>query len=818
MSMRTSSVPWTSAVEKWLALLMKKVEPWLASQGGPIVLAQIENELNSALPGPGDTYVDWCGKLVRKWPSPVWTMCNGATASNTVNTCNGEDCVDFLESGGQSGRVLASHPALWTELELGFQTWGESADVVTTYFWGRSAADIAFAAMRWFARGGSHVNYYMLLGGVNFGWGYDGGAGAGVATSYATDAIICPDVLPHTPKFDHLMALHAVLSSVAGTILNDPRGAALNRSTSVVCLDSDARWHSNCTDALAFTYDANGKAVAFLESAADRAVKMRLARWPSSVNVTLSPNSAVLVDAKLGSVLFRSDDTPSPRLRRNISAVHDRPLHWRSWQEPTKQPGVHSPRSILASRPLEQTHITAGSTEFMWYDLTQNLTLPQMTSGRTRKLALQFAGAKSNAYSVWINGKLAGASENHDHWFDPPASSAPSIVTIPLAEASFSHADSNSGTFSLRILSENQAFDNSVSPGSGAKLKGLVGEVHLVATEEQLLPPGSYSIRSQGKRWRAADGYGEDQLVTTRRAPNGTEDAFTIFRFAPVDGAAFGTEMYYRIAVAGDDMHLQCDDAPAGDKHLSTRYQTVDDYSAFAVESLGNHSFRLRVKATNNVLWTAAGKNGGSVSTKQAKSCPRCDIVEIAAVNFGTATTATAEPDVRNLTTPAGGWRMSPFLRGEELQLGAANASNFPYWSDGAVANTALTWLTTNFSLTAAEIRALAAGTNVPGLGAQRVAVDTMGLGRGLAYINGHRLGRYFLAGAPPHDSPTQRYIPVPSGWLVSGSNVLTVLEAAGAPAPSSVRIVRSLLVAAPKSHHSGVVSDGCLDNAAFGR
>ena len=122
---------------------------------------------------------------------------------------------------------------------------------------------------------------------------------------------------------------------------------------------------------------------------------------------------------------------------------------------------------------------------------------------------------------------------------------------------------------------------------------------------------------------------------------------------------------------------------------------------------------------------------------------------------------------------------MSPSLLGERLQLGAANASQSPHWSDGAVANTALTWLTANFSLTAAELRALVAGTVVPGLGAQRLAVDTMGLGRGLAYINGHRLGRYFLIGAPPHGSPTQRYIPVPSGWLTAGSNVLTILECA---------------------------------------
>ena len=86
MTLRSSTGPWTIEVEAWLQLLMRRVEPWLAINGGPIVLAQIENELNSAMPGPGDPYVDWCGEVVQQWPSLVWTMCNGATAANTINS------------------------------------------------------------------------------------------------------------------------------------------------------------------------------------------------------------------------------------------------------------------------------------------------------------------------------------------------------------------------------------------------------------------------------------------------------------------------------------------------------------------------------------------------------------------------------------------------------------------------------------------------------------------------------------------------------------------------------------------------------------
>lgn len=808
MSMRAIGGPWTAAVEPWLHLLLQRVKPWFASAGGPIVLAQIENELNSALPGPGDPYVDWCGKFVRQWPSLVWTMCNGATATNTINTCNGQDCADFLASNGQNGRVLNSQPALWTELELGFQTWGESADAVTTYFWGRSAADIALSAMRWFGRGGSHVNYYMLLGGINFGWGGDGGAGAGVATSYATDAIICPDVLPHAPKFDHLKALHQALSMASGALLGDARGAALHRPETVACLSANSTWRLNCTDALAFVYEADGEAYAFLESATDDAVTVRCSRWPQSVSVTLNPGTVVLVDALLGSVYFRSDDTPRPRLNRDVTPLSTEALAWRSWREP-RLPGTPSSASRLAPSPLEQTLITGGLTEFMWYELAENFTLPRAPPGGTRRLALQFAGAQSNAYSVFVNGVLAGVSENHAHWFDPPSASSPSIITVPLPEAVVAGADA----VSLRILSENEAFDNSVSPGSGAKLKGLVGEVRLIATVAPLLAPGLHTISSHGQRWRAADGPGGDQLVTTHGAPNGTEDNFAVFRFTPVDGAAFGDELYYTVTVAGDDLGLQCDDAPAGDKRLSTRYQTTDDFSAFGAEVLGNGTYRLRVKATGHALWT---NTSGAVSTRVA--CAGCDLVDITPV--GLRAEAQLASAALNLTAPVGGWRMDPSLLGERLQLGAANASVLPLWSDGATANTPLLWLTSNFSLLEAEHQALVAGITVPGAGAQRLALDLLGLGRGLAYINGHRLGRFFLLRAPPNNAPTQRFLPIPSGWLQAGNNTITVFEAAGAPSPASVRVVRSTLVPSSRGR-SGTVgtvaSDGCLDNAVFG-
>ena len=78
------------------------------------MLAQIENELgNNADP----RYVQWNGDMANAFNVGVpWIMCNGVSANNTINTCNGNDCAGFLEQNGQSGRILIDQPGLWTEV------------------------------------------------------------------------------------------------------------------------------------------------------------------------------------------------------------------------------------------------------------------------------------------------------------------------------------------------------------------------------------------------------------------------------------------------------------------------------------------------------------------------------------------------------------------------------------------------------------------------------------------------------------------------------------------------------------------------------
>ena len=80
------------------------------------MLAQIENELGT---NADPRYVQWNGDMANAFNVGVpWIMCNGVSANNTINTCNGNDCVDFLERNGQSGRILIDQPGLWTEVTI----------------------------------------------------------------------------------------------------------------------------------------------------------------------------------------------------------------------------------------------------------------------------------------------------------------------------------------------------------------------------------------------------------------------------------------------------------------------------------------------------------------------------------------------------------------------------------------------------------------------------------------------------------------------------------------------------------------------------
>ena len=63
MSLRSDSAAWMSEMEKFVTNLTRITENYLARHGGPIILAQIENEYRWS---QYMDYINWCGDLVAK--------------------------------------------------------------------------------------------------------------------------------------------------------------------------------------------------------------------------------------------------------------------------------------------------------------------------------------------------------------------------------------------------------------------------------------------------------------------------------------------------------------------------------------------------------------------------------------------------------------------------------------------------------------------------------------------------------------------------------------------------------------------------------
>ncbi|KAJ7969973.1 Beta-galactosidase [Quillaja saponaria] len=206
---RTANDVYMNEMKNFTTLIvdMVKKENLFASQGGNIILAQIENEYGNVMSVYGDAgkaYIDWCANMAESFNIGVpWLMCQQSDAPQPmINTCNGWYCDSFTPNNPNS-------PKMWTENWTGwFKNWG-SRDPH------RTAEDVAFAVARFFQSGGTFQNYYMYHGGTNFG---RTAGGPYITTSYDYDAPLDEFGNLSQPKWGHLKQLHQVLKSIEKTL------------------------------------------------------------------------------------------------------------------------------------------------------------------------------------------------------------------------------------------------------------------------------------------------------------------------------------------------------------------------------------------------------------------------------------------------------------------------------------------------------------------------------------------------------------------------------------------------------------------------
>ena len=347
ITIRTMNRPYTARVEEYFRRLAEVVRPRLASNGGPVILVQVENEYGNVAKRYGEDgqeYLRWIVELGRQvgFAGVPTTTCEGG-AQGAIETSNG-----FTISPERIAAVRKSHPGtplLWTELYPSwYQVWGGSIAPA------RDPRAIAAAILDFVSRGGSGWNYYPWHGGSNFGRN---------------------SMYLQTPTYD----FHAPLDEY-GNVTES--GAFLGR------------FHAAMQEHSAVLLEG-----ARTEDAADR---QRTVTWQKGQDVLhliqesydehasdREPFRAANVKARLldghGNVLFDLDSVHET-VKKSFPVSEWKPVKhadgqtpvWQVWDEPL--PAHREDKGVLSLEPVEQLSLTKDSTDYCWYSTNLHVDQP----------------------------------------------------------------------------------------------------------------------------------------------------------------------------------------------------------------------------------------------------------------------------------------------------------------------------------------------------------------------------------------------------------------------------------------------------------
>nr|XP_043618612.1 beta-galactosidase 5-like [Erigeron canadensis] len=375
ISFRTDNEPFKNAMQKFTTKIvqMMKYERLFETQGGPIILSQIENEYGAesqAFGAAGHAYLSWAAKMAVGLNTGVpWVMCKQDDAPDPIiNTCNGFYC-DYFSPNNKETK-----PTMWTEAWSGwFSDFGGPVPH-------RPVQDLAFGVARFIQKGGSFTNYYMYHGGTNFG---RTAGGPFITTSYDYDAPIDEYGLPRQPKYDHLKELHrAIKLSERAIVSADPQFISLGTYEQAHVFSSRT---GGCAAFLA-NYHINGSAT----------VRFRNKRYD------LPPWSiSILPDCK--NVVFNTAMVGSKTSLINMLPTNVNRLPWQIFTEDVSS--VDSGAKITQSGLLEQVSVTRDASDYLWYSTSVSINPSELHGNPT--ITVQSEG---HALHVFINSQLAGSA------------------------------------------------------------------------------------------------------------------------------------------------------------------------------------------------------------------------------------------------------------------------------------------------------------------------------------------------------------------------------------------------------------------------
>lgn len=349
---------------------LMKSEGLYASQGGPIILSQIENEytlVEAAFSEKGPRYVLWAADMAVSLQTGVpWSMCKQNDAPDPViNTCNGMRCGETF-----TGPNSPNKPSIWTENWTSFyQTYGEEPYI-------RSAEEIAFhVALFIAAKNGTYVNYYMYHGGTNFGRS----ASAFMITGYYDQAPLDEYGLTREPKWGHLKELHAALKLCTTALLTGTKSNfSLGQSLEAIVFETES-----------------GECAAFLvnKGATDTNVRFQ--------NVTYElPLSSISILPDCKNVAFNTRRVSVQHNTRSMKAVQKFESS-EEWQEFKELIPNFDETKLRANELLEHMGTTKDRSDYLWYTFRVQQDSPDCQ--QTLEV-----DSRAHALHAFVNGVYAG--------------------------------------------------------------------------------------------------------------------------------------------------------------------------------------------------------------------------------------------------------------------------------------------------------------------------------------------------------------------------------------------------------------------------
>ena len=374
ITIRTMNKAYTARVEAWFERLAEVVKPRLASNGGPVILVQVENEyanVSKRYGEEGQEYLRWIVDLAKRtgFAGVPSTTCEGG-AQGAIETSNG-----FTISPERVASVRKSHPGtplLWTEnWPAWYRVWGGRV------FPAGDGRFMAGGILDFISRGGSGFSYYPWHGGTNFGRNpmYL------QTTSYDFSAPL-DEYGRITATGIYLGRLHAALHEHSSLLLEGDRTEKLEGAKRTI------------------TWRKGNEELRMVQEIPPEEPPSHgfPRRRPISAQL-LSANGEVLFDVDAASETVTRSFVESPW--NPVAQEKNEPLAWQVWDEPL--PVERHDKGFDSVEPIEQLSLTKDGTDYCWYS-----SMLQVAEEGPLEIDIPYGG---DFLYLYVDGQLAATSK-----------------------------------------------------------------------------------------------------------------------------------------------------------------------------------------------------------------------------------------------------------------------------------------------------------------------------------------------------------------------------------------------------------------------